>query len=224
MRDWPDAWLSDDPLPGDPFPILARWLDEAFAAGVQPNPHAFALATADASGRPEVRMVLCKELEPATGSLVFYTHRPSPKGRALAATGRAAAVFYFGPQDRQARLEGPVGETSDAVSDAYFATRPLDAQLAAWASRQSEPIASRAALEAELVRWVRHFDVSMQDPGPSSRVPRPPDWRGYRLHAERVELWHGRPGRLHDRAAWGRTLGPAPSFSGGPWRAERLQP
>jgi pyridoxamine 5'-phosphate oxidase len=224
MRDWPDAWLSEDPLPEDPLPILVGWLDEAFAAGVQPNPHAFALATTGARGKPEARMVLCKGLEPATGSLLFYTHRSSPKGRALATTGRAAAAFYFGPQDRQARLEGPIGETSDAESDAYFATRPLDAQLAAWVSRQSEPVASRAALESELGRWERHFYVSLDDPGQSSRIPRPPDFCGYRLFAERVELWHSRPGRLHDRAAWSRALGPAPDFTGGHWRAERLQP
>ncbi len=163
-------------------------------------------------------MVLCKALEPERGSLVFYTHRPSPKGRALAAHGRAAAVFYFGPDDRQVRMSGPVTETSDAESDAYFATRPPDAQVGAWASRQSEPVGSRAALEDELARRAREFGVSLADERPSTRVPRPPHWGGYRLVADSVELWHGRPGRLHDRALWTRDL------SGGPWRVQRLQP
>jgi pyridoxamine 5'-phosphate oxidase len=222
MRNWPDAWLSEEPLPSDPFPIAQRWLDEAFAARAQKNPHAIALATVDATGRPEVRMVLCKALEPETGALVFYTNRRSPKGDALRAHARAAAVFHFDPQDRQVRISGVVGETSDAESDAYFATRPLDSRIGAWASAQSAPVASRAEVEAAYAREAARFGVKPGDEASEHAariaVPRPPHWGGYRIHAERVELWHSRPGRLHDRALWVREL---PS---GEWRAQRLQP
>jgi pyridoxamine 5'-phosphate oxidase len=218
VRAWSDAWLSEDPLPADPFPIAMRWLEEAFAAGAQPNPHGIALATVDEAGRPDVRLVLCKALEPATGSLVFYTHKPSAKGSALRARPDAAAVFYFGPQERQVRIAGPVSEVSDAEADAYFATRPLDSRVGAWASAQSEPIASRAALEAEFARRAAEFGARLDDPRADAAVPRPPHWGGYRIHAERVELWHGRPGRLHDRALWTRAL-PA-----GAWTVARLQP
>jgi pyridoxamine 5'-phosphate oxidase len=216
MRDWPDAWLSEDPLPADPFPIAVTWLNEAFAASLQPDPHAIALATVDEVGRPEVRFVLCKALEPETGSLVFYSNKQSPKGRALGANARASAAFLFGPQQRQMRISGPVSDTSDPDADAYFETRPLDSRIGAWASAQSEPVASRAELEAQYARQVARFGVREGDA--SAAVPRPPHWGGYRIRAERVELWHSRPGRLHDRAVWVRDL-PA-----GPWRAERLQP
>jgi len=216
MRNWPDAWLSEDPLPSDPFPIAQRWLDEAFAARVHKNPHAIALATIDEAGRPEVRMVLCKALEPETGSLVFYTNKRSPKGDALRAHPHAAAVFHFDPQDRQVRISGPVTEVSDAESDAYFATRPIDSRVGAWASEQSEPIASRGELETAYAREAARFGVRAGENAARAAVPRPQHWGGYRIRAERVELWHSRPGRLHDRAVWVRELGP--------WRAQRLQP
>jgi pyridoxamine 5'-phosphate oxidase len=216
MREWPDAWLSEDPLPADPFPIAVAWLDDAFAARLQPDPHAIALATVDAAGRPEVRFVLCKALEPETGSLVFYTNKRSPKGRALRAHASASAAFLFGPQQRQMRIGGPVSDVSDAEADSYFATRPLDSRLGAWASAQSEPIASRAALEAEYARRAASFGVREGDA--DAAIPRPPHWGGYRIRAERVELWHSRPGRLHDRAVWVREL------PNGAWKAQRLQP
>lgn len=216
MRDWPDAWLSEDPLPADPFPIACAWLEEAFAAKQQVDPHAIALATVDAEGRPEVRYVLCKALEPESGSLVFYTNQRSPKGRALRAHAHASAAFWFSPQQRQLRLTGPVTPVSDSEADAYFATRPLDSRVGAWTSAQSEPIASRAALEAEYARRAAEFGA--REGGESTAIPRPPHWGGYRIRAERVELWHSRPGRLHDRAVWVRTL------PGGAWRAQRLQP
>jgi len=216
MRDWPDAWLSEDPLPADPFPIAVAWLDEAFTARLQPDPHAIALATVDEAGCPEVRFVLCKALEPETGGLVFYTNKQSPKGRALRANAQASAAFLFGPQQRQMRISGPVSGTSDAEADVYFATRPLDSRIGAWASAQSELIASRAEIETRYAQEAARFGVREGDA--TTPVPRPPHWGGYRIRAERVELWHSRPGRLHDRALWTRDL---PS---GPWRAQRLQP
>jgi pyridoxamine 5'-phosphate oxidase len=215
-RDWPDAWLSEDPLPADPFPIAVAWLEEALAARLQIDPHAIALATVDEAGRSEVRFVLCKALEPDSGSLVFFTNKRSPKARALRAHPQASAAFWFAPQQRQLRISGPVSDVADAEADAYFATRPLDSRIGAWASAQSEPIASRAALEAHYRRRAASFGV--RDGDTDATVPRPPHWGGYRMRAERVELWHSRPGRLHDRALWVREL------PNGAWRAQRLQP
>ncbi len=210
----PAAWDGSDPLPADPVPVFAAWLHEAFAAGLQPNPHACALATVDPDGSPAVRMVLCRGVDTARGCITFYTHRSSPKGRALAARPRAALCFYFGPQDRQARIVGPVELASDADSDASFATRPRDAQLGAWASRQSQPIADREALR----RCVREVELRFA----GRDVPRPDDWGGSVLCAESIELWISGYARLHDRALWRRAL--ADRARPGPWRVERLQP
>jgi pyridoxamine 5'-phosphate oxidase len=210
----PPGWDGSDPLPADPVPVLAGWLDEAFRAGLQANPHAMALATVEADGSPAVRMVLCKGIDAARGCITFYTHRASPKGRALDARARAAACFYFGPQDRQARVVGPVERAPADDSDAYFATRPREAQIGAWASRQSEPIAGREAL----LRRVREIEERFA----GREVPRPSDWDGYVLCAESVELWISGRARLHDRGLWRRVL--SDPTRPGAWRAERLQP
>jgi pyridoxamine 5'-phosphate oxidase len=202
--------------------VLARWLEEAFAAGLQPNPHAIALATLSADGSPAVRMVLCQAIDADRGRLTFYTHRDSPKGADLAARPRAALCFYFGPQGRQVRAVGLVQPAPDADSDAYFASRPLDARLGAWASRQSAPIASRAELRRRVREVAARFGL-----GPdyelggeaAADVPRPPHWGGYVFDAESVELWISGPARLHDRGLWSRDLA-APRV----WRARRLQP
>ncbi|MAE95553.1 MAG: pyridoxamine 5'-phosphate oxidase [Deltaproteobacteria bacterium] len=220
MTDFEDSWLSLDPLPTDPMAILARWLDEAFAAGGQANPHAIALATGSPDGRPAVRMVLCKAVEAEEGNLVFYTDHQSRKGLALAALPYASACFHFAPQNRQACLSGPVEPTSDEESDAYFASRPVESQVGAWASAQSQPLGSRDELVQRVAAVAARHGVPERGSEPSDRVPRPPNWGGYRLRAQRVELWHSRPGRIHDRAEWQRTLEPA----AGPWAAQRLQP
>ncbi len=220
MTDHDDLWLSQDPLPADPMPILLEWLNQAFAAGEQPNPHAMALATANAAGVPSVRTVLCKAVEPSPGGVVFYTHRDSAKGRELEARPVAEACFVFGPQGRQARVAGPVALTDDQESDAYFASRPLDSQLGAWASSQSEPLESRAVLEARIQEMADRFGVASRGEAPSDKIPRPPNWGGFRILAERVELWHSRPARIHDRAVWTR---PAPDTRH-PWTSQRLHP
>jgi pyridoxamine 5'-phosphate oxidase len=217
------SWDGSDPLPADPVAVIARWLDEAFAAGAQANPHAAALATVEPDGGPGVRMVLCKAIDVARGSLTFYTHRSSRKGRALAAHPRAALCFYFGPQNRQVRVAGPVELASDADSDAYFATRPVDARVGAWASRQSEPIDSREELHRRARETAARFGLA---PGwelgreGDVAIPRPRDWGGYLVLAESVELWISGPARIHDRALFRRRLEPTPRA----WSAERLQP
>jgi pyridoxamine 5'-phosphate oxidase len=222
----PDAWLCLDPLPTDPIRQLKVWLDEAFKAGVQQNPHAVCLATIDPDGRPSARMVLCNAIDVERGAFVMYTNRESRKGRAIAANPRAAIVFYWGPQDRSARVEGRVERTPDADCDAYFATRPLDAQVGAWASAQSEPVSSREAMVAKVHDEAARLGVALDGKPrtePHDRIPRPPHWGGFTLVADSVELWVSRPARIHDRAVWTRGLDESLAQAG-EWRVERLQP
>lgn len=201
-------------LPADPLPLAARWLEEA--ASVSKAPTAMALATADPDGRPTVRMVICRGLDVAAGWLVFYTDRESVKGQTLEKNPRAAAVFHWDRLERQIRVEGPITHAPESDSDRYWNTRPLDARIAAVASDQSQPIASRAAFLQKIEAVSRAHGTS---------VPRPPRWGGYRIWAERVELWVGQPGRAHDRAVWARALTPhGEGWSGGRWTATRLQP
>ena len=201
-------------LPPDPLPLIDQWLAEA-AAGVRAAT-AMTLATVDADGRPSARMVICRGFDAKAGWLVFYTDRESRKARALAAHPRAALVFYWEALERQIRIEGPIVEAPDEDSDAYWRTRPLDARIAALASDQSRPIASRAALLANV-------QATRERCGPEPA--RPARWGGYRVWADAVELWVGQPFRVHDRALWTRALAPAPGgFAGDSWRSTRLQP
>ena len=216
-----DGWLSRDPLPEDPVPIVKQWLDEAFAARVQPNPHAVALATVDPDGSPSARMVLCNAIDVRRGAFVMYTNRESRKGRALDAHPRAAIVFYFIHAGRQVRVEGNVERTPDDACDAYFATRPVDAQVGAWASRQSEPIASREELVTRVEREAERFGVRLGDQHEEG-IPRPSHWGGFTLVADVIELWVSRPARIHDRVVWTRPAGAA--GAGGSWQSQRLQP
>ncbi len=202
-----------DALPADPLPLAARWLDEA--RGVTKSATAMALATVDDEGRPGVRMVICRGLDVVEGWLVFYTDRDSAKGRALEKTPRAAAVFHWDVQERQIRVEGPVTHAPESDSDRYWSTRPVDARLAAVASEQSRPLASRATLLERVAEAARH----------GGELPRPKRWGGYRIWAARVELWVGQPARVHDRARWQRALSAeGEGFAGGPWSATRLMP
>lgn len=174
------------------------------------------LATVAPDGRPSARMVLCRGFDARAGWLVFYTDRESAKSRALDLNPRAALVFHWDAFERQARIEGPVTRAPDADSDAYWKSRPPDARIAAAASEQSRPIASRAAFLAKLEETAKRF---------GGDAPRPERWGGYRVWAERVELWVGQPARAHDRGLWTRSLTRTDAgFSGGPWHSTRLQP
>ncbi len=217
----PDAWLARDPLPEEPCAIVERWLGEAFEAGLQANPHAVALATVDPDGRPSARTVLCNRVDAERGDFVIFTNRESRKGRAIRANPRAAIVFHFAPQNRSVRVEGRVAFTPDDECDAYFATRPLDARVGAWASAQSEPIESRAALVEKVHAEAERFGVTL-DGSSDADIPRPPHWGGFTLTADVVELWASRPARIHDRAQWSRS----PVADGGwsSWSVRRLQP
>ena len=201
-------------LPEDPLPLLESWLAEA-AAAVR-NSTAMTLATVTADGRPAARMVICRGFDVRAGWFVFYTDRESDKGTQLRTNPRAALVFHWDTFERQIRIDGPVTTTPDADSDRYWSTRPLEARTAAAASRQSRPIASRAELLARVAEEAQRAGDGME---------RPPRWGGYRVWAERVEMWVGQPARVHDRARWSRELTSAGGgYSGGPWRATRLMP
>jgi pyridoxamine 5'-phosphate oxidase len=202
-----------EPLPDDPLPLIEAWLAEASAASR--NATAMTLATVTPDGRPSARMVICRGFDARAGWLVFYTDRESEKGHELTKNPRAALVFHWAAFERQVRVEGPVTLAPDADSDRYWATRPRDARVAAVASLQSQPIATRG----ELLARVAEAD------GSGDEVPRPARWGGYRVWAERVELWVGQPARVHDRARWTRALTPAgDGYAGGAWRATRLMP
>ncbi len=211
-----------DPLPPSPLPLLRAWLEEARACERIRNADAMALATVDASGRPEVRFVLCRGFDDVHGRFTFFTHHASAKGRALEREAYASAAFYWDPLGRQARISGRVRKSPESVSDDYFASRPPLSQLSAWASEQSQPIESRARLDARLAEMrAEHGDGESGGP-----IPRPPNWGGFTIEAERIELWSDRAGRLHDRALWTRDLPfpPAAPVQAGSWSVQRLQP
>ncbi len=214
------------PAPAEPLRIVADWLATVTASGKRRNPNAMALATADAAGRPSVRMVLLKELAPA-GYAVLYTNYGSRKARELAANAQAAAVLYWEELGRQVRFEGRVVESPAEESDRYFATRPFRSQLNAWSSRQSAPLPDPADLERRALEKAREIGVEdLTVATATDRLARPPFWGGYRLWLEAVELWAEGVDRFHERLRYERTLtlGRDGALVAGPWSSQRLQP
>jgi pyridoxamine 5'-phosphate oxidase len=222
--------LLPDPLPAEPMAVAAEWLKDATRLGAQPNPNAMVLATVAADGAPSARVVLCKAIVADPGYLVFYTNYLSRKGRELEDHPLAAVVMHWDQMHRQVRAEGIVARSPEKESEAYFALRPWQSRLGAWASAQSQPIGSRAALHESLAAAARRFGAPI--PGGSDSetaappIPRPPHWGGYRLYARAVELWVEGEARIHDRARWTRsvTIGADGEPLVGRWSATRLQP
>jgi pyridoxamine 5'-phosphate oxidase len=202
----PNRPLRRSDLADDPLEQFVRWYREAEQTGLR-YPNAMALATATRDGRPSLRIVLLRQADER--GFVFYTNLESRKGREIAENPRAALLFYWEPLERQVRIEGPVELVSSTEGDAYFATRPFGSQVSAWASRQSEPIGSRAELERHHQEWAARFATG--------QVPRPPYWGGYRVVPEVYEFWQGRADRLHDRFRYERQ-------PDGSWTIVRLQP
>ncbi|MBA4028870.1 MAG: pyridoxamine 5'-phosphate oxidase [Planctomyces sp.] len=226
-----------DPLPGEPFGVLAQWLAEAAERNAQPNPNAMTLATVGPDGAPSARVVLCRGMDQAAGTLTFYTNYHSRKGRQIESGGAVALVFHWDHLDRQARIEGAAVRVSAQESDAYFAGRPVLSRVAAWASDQSQPLGRRGQLFERQAAAEARFGVTGEPAGaqgeplsqqqPRTDVPRPPHWGGYRVWARRVELWVGHTYRLHDRGLWERSLRPSSApgaFEATAWATGRLQP
>src|SRR5687768_9657839 len=218
----PNDFLPE-PLPNSPMDLFMEWFADARARAVQPNPDAMVLATVGPDSKPAARVVLCKRIDPS-GCLVFFTNYESRKGLELLEHPHAAIVMHWDMLHRQVRIEGPVLRSPIEESDEYFASRALVSRIGAWASRQSQPLASRKALADEVARFSRQFNVDAA--AQTSHVPRPPHWGGFRLWIERIELWVEGPGRIHDRAEWTRELRSKDEFAfeGGPWQATRLNP
>jgi pyridoxamine 5'-phosphate oxidase len=208
----PDSIQQQTPLTSgdftestEPFELFSAWFEEARAS--EPNdPNAMALATVDANGMPDVRMVLMNGRSPE--GFVFYSHTNSAKGRELAANPNAALLFHWKSLRRQIRVRGPVTPVSEQEADAYFASRPKQAQIGAWASKQSQPLESRLAFEKAIALNAAKYAIG--------EVPRPPGWSGWRIVPQAMEFWHDRPFRLHDRIVFER--------QGDGWTKTRLYP
>jgi len=198
--------LLESDLAADPFSQLQRWLDEVQAAKVS-DWQAMSLATSTRDGRPSVRVVYLRGSD--ENGFLFYTNFDSRKGRELADNPHAAAVLHWKEFERQVRIEGTVVRASDAESDAYFAGRPRESCIGAWASAQSQTLADRATLE----RLTAEFEAKFAN----RPIPRPPNWGGFRLIPDSIEFWQGGVARLHDRLIYRRQLG-------GTWHIERLFP
>lgn len=191
----------------DPFELFQSWMKEA--EGAEPSdPNAMALATVGEGGMPNVRMVLLKGAD-ASG-FVFYSNAESAKGGELAAHPQAAINFHWKTLRKAVRAQGSIAQVSDAEADAYFATRPRDSQIGAWASPQSRSMEGRFVFEKRLAEYALKFGFG--------QVPRPPHWTGWRITPLRLEFWRDRPFRLHDRLVYVR------DHAGAPWRTERLFP
>lgn len=218
------ARLLPEPLPDSPFPILQSWLEEAEASGFTENANAMTLCTVDPDGRPSARILLCKAIDVPQGRATFFTNRESRKGLALAAHPHAALVFHWDHLSVQARVEGPVTLATDDESDEYWRSRWIISRLGASVSQQSRPVGSRAEMLRKVEDAAKKLGIPL-DGSANADIPRPANWGGYHVWADRVELWIGQPGRVHDRAEWRRTLTPTgDGFKAGPWNAMRLQP
>lgn len=203
------TWLTsgDFTAADEPFRLFAAWLGEATAREPR-DPTAMTLATVDADGLPNARMVLLKGVDER--GFVFYTNVDSQKGRELDVHPQAALVFHWKSLNRQVRVRGAVEPVTAAEADAYFATRPKQAQIGAWASKQSAPLESRLAFEKAVATYAAKYALG--------NIPRPPHWSGYRIMPLRMEFWQERPFRLHDRVEFTR-----PGL-GGPWNKTQLYP
>jgi pyridoxamine 5'-phosphate oxidase len=192
----------------EPFARFGEWMERAMAAGVA-EPTAMALATADAEGRPSVRMVLLKGFDER--GFVFYTNLESRKARELTANPHAALCLFWQPLELQVRIEGPVRPVTEAEADEYYASRARGSRIGAWASRQSQPLASYAELMARVQEYEAQFT--------GDDIPRPPYWSGFRLDPRRIEFWQGRPSRLHERERFDRD-----TADGARWAVQKLYP
>ncbi len=196
---------SDFTTRAEPFALFAEWLADATKSELN-DPNALALATVDADGLPDVRMVLLKRLDDR--GFVFFTNFESAKGREILGSMKAAMCFHWKSLRRQVRVRGPVEIVSNEEADAYFASRPRGSRIGAWASKQSRPLESRFALEKAVAEFTARHAIG--------EIPRPAYWSGFRIVPSQIEFWHDRPFRLHDRVVFTR--------NGDGWDKARLYP
>ncbi|MEQ8747114.1 pyridoxamine 5'-phosphate oxidase [Pyruvatibacter sp.] len=191
----------------DPLSLFEAWMADATRSESN-DPNAMALATVDEAGLPDVRMVLLKGAD--RSGFVFYTNLESAKGTELLASGKAALCFHWKTLRRQIRVRGPVERVSDEEADAYYASRPRDSRIGAWASRQSRPLAGRFELEKEVAKYAAKYAVG--------HIPRPPHWSGFRVVPQQIEFWRDRPFRLHDRLVFYRAAPAHAQPDAYPWK------
>ncbi len=219
-------------LPNDPMHWADAWLKEAMAAQVQRNPNSMTIVSVGADDQPSARIVLCKQIIPDPGYLVFYTNYHSRKALELAANPKAAALFHWDALGRQVRIEGTVVRSPTEESDEYFASRDWGSQLGAWGSDQSTPIASKESLVAQIRERGARLGLNLREgtqelvDGRAPTISRPEHWGGLRLWASSIELWIEGADRIHDRGKWNRNLVRTSDhqFTVTPWAGTRLQP
>ena len=205
-REYSGLPLEESAAPKNPYVLFEDWFDAAVKSKV-PDPHAMVLATADRSGKPSARVVLMRGFD--ENGFVFYTNYGSRKGREISSNPFGAVVFFWREVDRQVRAEGEIMRVTASESDRYFDSRPRESRIAAWASSQSSTLGSRKVLDDLFVKFSDEFR--------NRPLVRPPNWGGFRLSAERIEFWQGRPNRLHDRLLYSRD-------KSGSWTVARLAP
>jgi len=211
----------------NPLLLLQSWLNEAMALDLQPNPDTMAIATSNSQGLPNVRMVLCKEINTEEGYVVFYTNYNSVKSLEIKENPKCSALFHWDKLGYQIRIRGEILQSPDEENDNYFASRHLGSQVGAWASNQSNPVVDRETLDDQFNKILDRFDLTNESITLNEqKIPRPPHWGGYRLWIEEIEFWLNQKDRLHDRLHFMRAL---TNSSEGietekKWTVKRLQP
>ena len=211
----------------NPVLILKEWMDEVAQSKIQPNPNSMSISTIDANGRPNSRMVLCKEINEELGYLVFYTNYQSNKSKEIGVNNECSGLFHWDTFGYQVRVRGIIVKSPEAESDNYFATRDIGSQLSAWASHQSQIVEDRESLDNQFQQAMDKFNVKESELESSEiNIPRPEFWGGYRIWISEIELWLNQKDRFHDRLSFKRKLATTSSGfeTSNDWVIKRLQP
>ena len=211
----------------NPLLLLQSWLNEAMELDLQPNPDTMAIATSNSQGLPNVRMVLCKEINTEEGYVVFYTNYNSVKSLEIKENPKCSALFHWDKLGYQIRIRGEILQSPDEENDTYFASRHLGSQVGAWASNQSDPVEDREALDGQFKKILDRFNLTSESiTRNEKKIPRPPNWGGYRLWIEEIEFWLNQKDRLHDRLHFRRalTISSEGIETEKKWTVKRLQP
>ena len=211
----------------NPLLLLQSWLNEAMELDLQPNPDTMAIATSNSQGLPNVRMVLCKEINTEEGYVVFYTNYNSVKSLEIKENPKCSALFHWDKLGYQIRIRGEILQSPEKENDNYFASRHLGSQVGAWASNQSNPVEDREALDDQFKKILDRFNLTSESiTRNEQKIPRPPNWGGYRLWIEEIEFWLNQKDRLHDRLHFRRalTISSEGIETEKKWTVKRLQP